>query len=135
MSLSFRLLRALSIALLVASFAAACDSVTAPTVLDRAAVSSSGVFEARANEVPMCHLTSEEIVTGADGSQGLGLVGHVIFIAPAAEAAHCRHGDHTPRPDSVTGDRCQRRIDRRTPNVTCAGSEQLIRPTWATQAS
>ena len=125
---------------------AGCGELAIPTAPGSPAVSSAAgslssspgmddrltdpVVAARASSVPICHLTSEEMIITQDG-EALGLTGHVIFVAPSAEAAHCRHGDHTPRPEKVRGDVCQRRIDRPTPNVQCAGVEQIIRPQWA----
>jgi hypothetical protein len=142
--LMYRLTSAVGLALLLAS-AAACGEMVAPTAPALVGNGTGGAFSGqslsgvvsgeRANTVAICHVTSEETIIAQDGTEALGLVGHVIFVAPAAEAAHCAHGDHTPTPDKVLGDLCQRRIDQPTPNVRCAGEVQLIRPKWATPAS
>ena len=138
-----QLTHAIGVAALLSSLAG-CDqrpaltAPTAPTVstpAGNAGVATRAAFAARAASVPMCHLTTERTIIAQNGDEALGLVGHVIFVASSAEAAHCSHGDHTPRPEKVLGDVCVRRIDQPTPNVRCAGEEQLIRPRWATPAS
>ena len=140
--LALRLAGTLGIVALLSSIAGCGQMPTlsapsAPSVspsLNSAGLSTDVALAARAATVHMCHITSEDTILTQDGDEVLGLVGHVIFISPAAEAAHCGHGDHTPRPEKVVGDVCQRPIDRPTPNVTCAGEEQLVRPRWATPA-
>jgi len=133
--------RAIGVAALLSSVAG-CDQTpaltapTAPTVstttAGSAGLSTGGALAARAASVPMCHLTTERTIVAENGDHALGLVGHAIFVAPSAEAAHCRHGDHTPSADKALGDFCARRIDQPTPGVTCAGVVQRIRPRWAT---